>query len=479
MQNMLPKRCVGTFHILKPRALVSIEGLFFVVLTGLSPLTLGFGLHTSNLITVEAIQNAIMPYPGNTLISGRDVIELNSSTGDVVWIFDGKDLPGLISQSNPLDADRLKNGNTLITYFHGTLTPRHDYPEGVAGYPSIVAEISPEGNVVWNFSSGLDFCHDADRLDSGNTVIADSSPNIHNERILEVDSNGTIVWEYKTGYGSFPNDVDVLPSGNVLISLRDWNTIIEVNRQGEIIWTFNGTNILRKQHNPDLLWNDRLIVADSSHDRILEIDRQTGNIYWDYRGMGVGGLSLPRDADKLPSGGFLITDSRANRVVEVSQSGDLIWQYEVQLPSETMLYDADRLNVPPTIAIVSPVTGTYEVKQIQIILTSPDPDVSKMFYRIFNESKESWLDPTNITWTQPVFRSLAPGEYTIWAWATDSGDWTQGDPNWPMTSTPARVKVDIQQIRLPGFVQLVTWSALVALTIYRIVSKNKLRTVYK
>ncbi len=463
---MLPKRSADIFRILKPIAIVSIEGLFLVVLTGLLPLTLLCGFHTINSITVEEIKNANMPYPGNTLISGHDVIEVNSSTGDIVWLFTGKDVPGLISQSNPLDADRLKNGNTLITYFHGTLTPRPDYPDNVAGYPSIVAEISPKGNVVWNYSSGLDFCHDADRLDSGNTVIADSSPNVHNERILEVDSKGTVVWEYKTGFGSFPNDVDVLPSGNVLISLRDWNTIIEVNRQGEIVWTFNRTNILRKQHNPDLLWNDRFIVADSSQDRILEIDRQTGDIYWDYRGVGIGGLSLPRDADKLPSGGLLITDSRANRVVEVSRSGDLIWQYEVELPSETMLYEADRLNVPPTIKIVSPVTGTYEVKQIQIILTSPDPDVSKMFYRIFNEGEEEWLDLANITWTEPVFRSLAPGEYAIWAWATDSGDWTQGDPNWPMTSEPAILHFTMEKKRIPGFKSLGNLSSLAVLTIW-------------
>jgi len=459
---------------IRTKFLILLEGAILVLLTGLSPITFSGELHTAIWIHAETIQDISEPYPGNTLISGRNVIEVNSSTGDIVWLYTGKDAPGLVSQSNPLDADRLKNGNTLITYFSGTLTERPDYPPGMAGYPSVVVEVNSEGEILWNFSRGLDFAHDADRLPSGNTIIVDSSPNIHNERILEVDSDRNVVWEYKTGFGSFPNDVDVLSSSNILISLRDWNMLIEVNRQGEIVWIFNNTDVLRKQHNPDLLWNNRLIVADSFHDRILEIDRKTGDVSWDFRGINVGGLSFPRDADKLPSGGLLITDSRANRVIEISQTGDLIWQYEVEMPAETMLYDADRLNIPPVIEIASPIAGTYPTEQIEIILTTPDLDVSKMWYRIYDVERGDWLDPTNITWTEPVFRSLKPSTYAIWAWANDTGDWSQGDPHWSMTSEPVMIQLVISQASVPGFALLITWGTLIVMTINRKSRKNRI-----
>ena len=118
---------MGIVRLVKSRALSIIGALILTVLVGLTPLTTKGALHTLNWVNVKASYTPA-PYPGNTLISGRDVIEVNSTTGDIIWIYTGKNETGLISKSNPLDADRLKSGNTLITYFHGVLTPQIDYP---------------------------------------------------------------------------------------------------------------------------------------------------------------------------------------------------------------------------------------------------------------------------------------------------------------------------------------------------------------
>ena len=54
---------------------------------------------------------------------------------------------------------------------------------------------------------------------------------------------------------------------------------------------------------------------------------------WEYS----AGLNWPRDADRLPNGNTLITDSRDNEVVEVNSTGDVVWRRSVPLP-----YEAER-----------------------------------------------------------------------------------------------------------------------------------------
>jgi hypothetical protein len=95
------------------------------------------------------------------------------------------------------------------------------------------------------------------------------------------------------------------------------------------------------QHNPYRLerWGTELI-ADSENDRIVEIDRESGEIVWTYGGKGL--LRYPRDADRLPNGNTLITDTLNNRVIEIDPEGEIVWEYEgIRIP-----YSADRLSVP-------------------------------------------------------------------------------------------------------------------------------------
>jgi hypothetical protein len=70
------------------------------------------------------------------------VVELNASTGKVVWQYGGKKLLHW-----PRDADRLPNGNTLI----------------VDTFNNRVLEINPDGEVVWRYE-GVMMPYTADRL---------------------------------------------------------------------------------------------------------------------------------------------------------------------------------------------------------------------------------------------------------------------------------------------------------------------------
>jgi hypothetical protein len=103
----------------------------------------------------------------------------------------------------PRDADRLPNGNTLITD-----SRNHR-----------VLEVDPAGREVWSFT-GLALPYEADRLSNGNTLIADNN----HRRVIEVDSSGQIVWTYHNFEDNLPDallnpgfeedaDGDSLPDG--------------------------------------------------------------------------------------------------------------------------------------------------------------------------------------------------------------------------------------------------------------------------
>ena len=98
-----------------------------------------------------------------TISLGDRVLEV-SPDGEIVW--EAKGLP------NAHDADRLPNGNTLVTLRN----------------KGAVLEIDRDGKVVFELT-GLSSPSDADRLPNGNTIVAE------NTRVREFDRHGNVVWK--------------------------------------------------------------------------------------------------------------------------------------------------------------------------------------------------------------------------------------------------------------------------------------------
>jgi hypothetical protein len=215
------------------------------------------------------------------------------------------------------------------------------------GNDSQIIEIDRAGQVVWSFSQGLLFAHNADPLSDNHMLISDTG----NDRVIEIDTQGKIVWssdEVSLSDGSalrYPNDANGLPENHLLITDRENHRVIEIDRAGTIVWQFGETGILggdgyhlNGPHNADRLENGNTLVADSNNNRILEV-APDGSIVWEYRPTGTDILNWPRDADRLDNGNTLITDSRNNRIIEVTPDGKVVWSYtRTRLP-----YDADRL----------------------------------------------------------------------------------------------------------------------------------------
>jgi hypothetical protein len=168
-------------------------------------------------------------------------------------------------------------------------------------------------------------------------------------RVLLVDRDGNIAWQYgQFGVaGGGPNQLNVpvqntwLPNRHVLITDQANERIIEVDvATNGIVWQYgttgvsgNGPNQLFNPNCAERLENGHVLICDENNNRALEV-RPTiplgGDIVWQY-GSGdpnnnepVSGVAF---ASRLNNGHTLITDSNHNRIVEIDEDKNPVWEY--------------------------------------------------------------------------------------------------------------------------------------------------------
>jgi hypothetical protein len=321
--------------------------------------------------TAAASEGEEGPTPGNTLISSQSyhnsgkLIEVTPE-GEVVWEYAPEG-------SRIFDAEVLDNGDILVAV--ATRLPAEECPDrelvvepGACVYNRIERIEYGSKDVAWNHTWYDAYIthhevHDVDMLDNGEVAVVDMG----NDRAFTVNESGAITWEWDADeriapgtdfyqqYGGDPNpgeeadwthinDIDQLENGNFQLSIRNFDSVIEIDPESKEVVEVYGRpgnhSLLYEQHNPHQLADgETILVADSENQRVIEVDAE-GNIGWKFGGKAV--LTWPRDADRLPSGNTLITDSVNDRVIEVAPNGTIVWQYQgVALP-----YSADRVGVP-------------------------------------------------------------------------------------------------------------------------------------
>ena len=158
----------------------------------------------------------------------------------------------------------------------------------------------------------------------GFTLIADYSDN----RIVEVDEQGRVVFEMQEVYGAW--DAECLDNGNLLITEFSVSRVQEVDRKGKQIWVFED---LKNPYDADRLPNGNTLIADTFASRVIEVNKE-GKVVWTY-----AKEIRPFDCDRLPNGNTLIADVLKDRVIEVSPAGEVVWEAK-GLPNA---HDADRL----------------------------------------------------------------------------------------------------------------------------------------
>lgn len=347
------------------------------------------GSRTNPTAVVQANGTATSgPYPGHTLITlqawgwfgnNNGSAFIVSPTGERVWEWSPPN-------SRIFDGEMLRNGNLLFSV--GEVVPAANcpdqYDDGKECIRNRVVELDYQTKeVVWQYDwydvrPHAHEVHDADRLPNGETVIADMG----NHRVFVVNQAGKVTWEWRaenhisegTAFWNeyvpenqeqqfrrkgpesdwtHLNDVDYLGNDTYLISIRNYDTVLAVKRpSGDIVEVYGSPgnhSVMNDQHNPMFLGAGdpkTLLVADSKNNRIVEIDAKTEEQVWVYDGTGSGDrLAWPRDADRLPNGNTLITDSRGDRVIEVNPEGKVVWEWRRTKP-KPIIYEADRIFLP-------------------------------------------------------------------------------------------------------------------------------------
>lgn len=257
------------------------------------------------------------------------IIEVDMQ-GDVVWEYV---IPDHLKQYHDpgLDVEVLLSGNILF------VLPRNG-----------VYEIDRNGTVVWSHLDAK-ISHDADRLPNGNTLyVWGGGDKKDDAQVKEVTPSGEIVWSWyaKDQFDIAPyadidrdgwthaNAVTRLSNGNTLVSLRNFNLTVEVDAEGEVIWSFDWSTLGGDDpHEPEILPDDHLLIClqhDTPH-QVVEIDRTTGDVVWQFY---LAGLRTARDSDRLPNGNTLIQavmmPGDESIIMEVTPDGEIVWQLKLK-----------------------------------------------------------------------------------------------------------------------------------------------------
>ena len=276
------------------------------------------------------------------------------------------------------NTDPLPNGNLLVV--------------NTAPGKTLVYELDPDTKErVWQQNFSIEDTHDVDLINGDQLLVANMREydnGTSNDRLFIYDlSEDRIVWEwyFKNHYPNSTdggmsedwthvNDIDKIGDGEYLISPRNFDQVIVVNRSTKNITMQLGADqnysVLNEQHDPQYFESENgtptILVTDSENDRVVEyscVNRtDTGDCNWQQVWtVGDDQLNWPRDADRLPNGNTLIVDSLGHRVIEVTPTGEIVW--EVYTPWAP--FDAERAaygNEPggPTM-LDQNVSGAYQL----------------------------------------------------------------------------------------------------------------------
>jgi hypothetical protein len=342
--------------------LVALALLLPAAHAAVDPISLGLGPGTvaepAEQTTYVSIQGFRVGEEGGGKKPTRLVAAAGNATVD--WRFEGRSLGSFWFY----DVDPLPNGNLLVSTTDSDRTR--------------VLEVDPAGPaVVRTHELAIQDTHDVARMPDGRLLVANMRYNdgdVSNDRLFVYDpADDAVDWEWRFrdhypndtdgGFGedwTHVNDVDVIDDEGryVLASPRNFDQVIVLDRTTDEIRMRLGEDgdhaTLNEQHNPDYLERDDgtpvLLVADSENDRVVEYERDCADAdprlgagtpptdcSWD-RVWTVTGFNWPRDADRLPNGNTLVTDTLNHRVVEITPEGEVVWEFHASWGP----YDAER-----------------------------------------------------------------------------------------------------------------------------------------
>jgi len=188
----------------------------------------------------------------------------------------------------------------------------------------------------------------------GNVLIADQ----FNNRVIEVNTVGDIIWSFGLGPNDFsPESVigvnDAQRVGEFTLMAGTGtpaavipqspngaadNRVILVDRYGRIVWQYgqfgqtgSGHNLLSTPVQCTWLPNSDVLITDQGNNRIIEVNLGK-HIVWQYPGSNnnpADQLNSPNSAELLANGHILIADENNNRAIEVTRADQIVRTFTV------------------------------------------------------------------------------------------------------------------------------------------------------
>ncbi|MBT3376291.1 MAG: PQQ-binding-like beta-propeller repeat protein [Lentisphaerae bacterium] len=243
---------------------------------------------------------------GHVLATGGGRVLLLDKTGTILWQHKGR---------NCSDIWMLGNGNVLHA-------------------DNNVTEIDPKTDqVVWSYKpeqqkgGGTFSCQ---RLENGNTMVGENSAG----RIVEVDRNGTVVFELKLPLmqpGSHNNlrMVRKLKDGNYLVCHKGKSLVREYTPKGDVVFEVKVSDIPFSAVRLD---NGNTVVGHINN--VTEFDK-TGNEVWRFNKNSLKGLEIGMicGIHVQPNGNVVMGFYRAVQkengagLLEITRDQELVWRY--------------------------------------------------------------------------------------------------------------------------------------------------------
>ncbi|MGH8884722.1 MAG: arylsulfotransferase family protein [Egibacteraceae bacterium] len=141
-----------------------------------------------------------------------------------------------------------------------------------------------------------------------------------------------------------PHPSGIWDRGDVLLCMREFNTISVVDlSSAEVRWWW-GADELSGPHQPSMLPDGRILVFDNGRDmrrtRLIAVEPRTGQVVWSWSAQPPQSFFCPLagGCERLPNGNLLVTNSTAGAAFQLTMDGRVVWQ--LTLPVE--VYGADR-----------------------------------------------------------------------------------------------------------------------------------------
>ncbi len=205
--------------------------------------------------------------------------------------------------------------------------------------------------------------YDSAKAYNGTTIFSFNADWL-NSRIIEVDMNGNIVWQYRIpnhlrklkerSKGGMLMDVERLINGNTLFNISE-SGIYEIDKSGNIVWRHLD---IESSHDVDRLDNGNTLYArgwvQRGESHVIEVDHN-GEIVWEWDGLlefnkepyteiQETGWMHVNAVERLNNGNTMISIRNFHMVIEVNQEGKIVRKQDFDCHSDW--YGIERPGLP-------------------------------------------------------------------------------------------------------------------------------------